>query len=83
MNEIPRTDAQVVKEIARDARELRDNRAFMAAVGLLQRQWQGELLTCSTDKLVEVRAKLQAISALPQMLDSLIASEKQMAKRHG
>ena len=80
MNEIPRADAQIVRELARDARTLKDDRAFMAAVGLLDRQWRGELMACPTDKLVEVRAKLHALEGIQQMLDHLINSEK-MAQR--
>ena len=84
MNDIPRADTQIVRELARDARTLKDDRAFMAAVGLLDRQWRGELMACSTDKLVEVRAKLYALEGIQQMLDHLINSEK-MAQRgsHG
>jgi hypothetical protein len=80
MNEAPRTDEQVIKELARDARSLKDDRAFRAAMGLLERQWRGELMACPAEKLVEVRAKLQALEGIPQMLDHLIASEK-MAQR--
>ena len=85
MNEIPRTDAQIVKELARDAKSLKDDRAFQAAVALLQRQWQGELLSCAPDRLVDVRARLVALAAIPQMLDHLIASETMAAQRgtHG
>ena len=85
MNEIPRTDAQIVKELARDARSLKDDRAFKAAIGLLKMQWEGELMTCPQDQLVEMRARLQALAGIPQMLDHLIASETMAAQRgtHG
>jgi hypothetical protein len=77
MNEIPRTDAQIVRELARDAKSLKDDRAFRAATGLLERQWRAEWMSCPAEKLVEVRAKLQALEGISQMLDHLIASEKQ------
>jgi hypothetical protein len=86
MNEAPkRTDEQIVKELARDARSLKDDRAFMAAMGLLERQWTAEWMSCPAAdhmRMVETRAKLQALKGIPQMLDHLIASEKQRA-RHG
>lgn len=82
MNDIPpRTDEQIVKELAREAKSLKDDRAFRAAIGLLERQWRGELMSCPAEKLIEVRAKLQALEGIPQMLDHLIASEKMAQKR--
>ena len=87
MNEIPRTDAQIVKELARDAKSLKDDRAFKAATALLHHQWYGELLSDKTDesKARDLRAKLQVLAAIPQMLDHLIASETMAAQRgtHG
>ena len=81
MNDAPRTDAQIIKELARDARSLKDDRAFRAACGLLERQWRGELMSCPAEKLIEIRAKLQALEGIPQMLDHLIASETMAQKR--
>ena len=84
MNDIPRADADLRKELAREAKGLRDNLAFKAAVNILRNQWYGELVSCRPDRLVEIRARLQALDGLPQMLDHLINSEK-MAQRgsHG
>ena len=80
MNEIPRANPDVRKELARDARSLQDDPAFKAVVNLLRKQWYGELVSCPTEKLVELRARLQALDAIPQMLDHLMNSEK-MAQR--
>ena len=83
MNDIPRADAQVVKELAREAQSLKDNRAFMVAIQILQKQWYGELLDPKTDdeQTKRLRAQLIALEAIPRMLDSLIASQTMAAKR--
>jgi hypothetical protein len=82
MNDIPKSDPQVVKEIAREAEGLKANRAFSVVCGILQRQWYGELLDPKTDieQMRTLRAQLIALEAIPRMLDSLIASQT-MAQR--
>ena len=82
MNDIPRADAQVVKELAREAEGLKANRAFMVAIQILQKQWYGEFLDPKTDveQMRTLRAQLLALEAIPRMLDSLIASQT-MAQR--
>jgi hypothetical protein len=82
MNDIPRADAQVVKELAREAQSLKDNRAFMVAIQILQKQWYGELLDPKTDEeqTRRLRAQLIVLEAIPRMLDSLIASQTMAQK---
>ena len=91
MNEpLKKTDPQVIKEIAEEASNLRANRAFDAALKLLQRQWYGEMLEAKRTgaDLEEVVAKLRVIEAIPAMLDHLVDDQKmvlrgQNARRHG
>lgn len=81
MNEIPRQDQQVRIELAREAREILDNRAFTAAIGALKHQWEGELLhdatTIDREKIFELRAKLMALQAIPQLLRGLMHPPQQ------
>jgi phage tail sheath gpL-like len=74
---IEKTDPQIVKELAREAEGLRNNRAFAVAVAALQKQFYGELLDPKTDDegMKRLRAQLMALEAIPRMLDSLIASQ--------
>ena len=88
--ELKKSDPQIVKELAAEARLLRDNRAFDAAIKLLHRQWYGELINPATtgEKLSEVAAKLRVLEAIPAMLDHLMADHAmnlrgQNARRHG
>jgi hypothetical protein len=81
MNDIPRTDPQVLKERAREARELVENRAFLEAVATLRKQWFGELILAQDDrKTLETAAKLRALDAIPQRLASA-AQDAEFAKR--
>jgi hypothetical protein len=83
VNDIKAQDAQVIKELAREAQGLKDNRAFTVACATLQRQWYGELLDPKTDREAteRLRAQLIALEAIPRMLDSLIATQTMAAKR--
>jgi hypothetical protein len=73
MKEIPRTDPEVLKALARDARELLDNRAFTQAVLDLRKQWVGEWASDATTKEQAelLRAKVMALEAIPQRLASM------------
>ena len=84
MNEQVRTDADLRREIARDARELSQDRAFKAACALLRTQWYNELLDPKLDLggVYDLRAKLQVLDAIPQMLQKLMNDET-MAQRTG
>jgi hypothetical protein len=83
MNDIKVQDAQVIKELAREAQGLKDNRAFAVACATLKAQWYGEFMDPKTDDegLKRLRAQLMALEALPRMLDSLIATQTMAAKR--
>jgi hypothetical protein len=83
MNDIKAQDAQVIKELAREAEGLKANRAFAVACATLQKQWYGELLDPKTDKdaCERLRAQLIALEAIPRMLDSLIATQTMAVKR--
>jgi hypothetical protein len=83
VNDIPKADAQIVKELAKEAQGLKDNRAFAVACATLQRQWYGELLDPKTsdEHMKTLRAQLIALEAIPRILDSLIATQTMAAKR--
>jgi predicted lipid carrier protein YhbT len=83
MTQIGKSDAQIRKELADGARDLINDRSFKAAVGILELQWRGEMedpALVDRDKIMDLRARLMALKAIPQMLQHLIASEK-MAQR--
>lgn len=82
MNDIQKTDPQLLVELAREAKDMLDNRAFTSAVATLKAQWYGEMMTDMTDdsKVPNLRAKLQALEAIPQMLRNIVASP-QFAQR--
>ena len=84
MNEQVRTDADLRRELARDARDLLADRSFKAACALLRTQWFSDLLKPSLDlsEVYDLRAKLQALEALPQALQKLMNDET-MAQRTG
>lgn len=73
---IPKTDPQIVKELAREAEGLLTDRAFTEAIKRLRQQWFGELLNDNLDdpKVRELRAKLMALEAIPRALDSMMAA---------
>ena len=83
MNDIKAQDAQVIKELAREAQGLKDNRAFAVACATLKAQWYGEFLDPKTDDdgTKRLRAQLIVLEALPRMLDSLIATQTMATKR--
>jgi len=76
VNEIPRADATLRQELAKEAKELLDNRVFQAAILTCRKQWFGELMTTADDTAQrELVAKLKALEAIPQRLESLITDE--------
>jgi hypothetical protein len=79
---IVKTDPEVVKEIAREARTILDNRAFLQAVIDLRKQWFGEMMDAKTDgpKVLELVAMLRALEAIPSRLASM-THDAQMAPR--
>jgi hypothetical protein len=81
---IEKTDPQIIKELAREAQGLKDNRAFSVAIAALQKQFYGELLDPKTDKETaeRLRERLIALEAIPRMLDNLIATPSVAARGH-
>jgi hypothetical protein len=75
------TDPDARRELARQAKELKDDPAFQAAVQALRKQWFGELMTLSDEgAMVRMTLKIQALEALPQQLQVFINDEA-MAQR--
>jgi hypothetical protein len=83
MNDIPKSDPQIIKELAREAEGLKANRAFTVSISTLKAQWYGELIDPKTteEQTRALRAQLIALEAIPRMLDSLIATQTMAAKR--
>jgi hypothetical protein len=83
VNDIKAQDAQVIKELAREAQGLKDNRAFSVACATLKSQWYGEFLDSKTDRETaeRLRERLIVLESLPRMLDSLIATQTMAMKR--
>lgn len=79
---MPRTNVDARRELARDARELSQDRAFQAACALLRTQWYNELLNPKLDLsgVYDLRAKLQVLDAIPQMIQKLM-NDEMMAQR--
>ena len=72
-----KADPELIKALAREARELLDNRAFDTAIRALHTQWYGELIGAggSTEKTMNLAARLQALEAIPRMLEHFVASQ--------
>lgn len=82
MNEIPRVDSQVRAELAREAKELLENRAFIVAKATLHKQWYGELMIAATsEKREELIANLRVLEAIPQMLSNLMVASRVAQQR--
>lgn len=75
-------NAQLRRELADEAKELMDNRAFKAAILVLRQQFFGELMA-SKDKLHQDQlvAQLKALEAIPGRLESLMLDERMAQKR--
>lgn len=84
MNEIPRVNSDVRKELAREAKDLKDNIAFKAVMERLQRHWYAELINSGSDsqKVLELTCRLRVLEAFPRMLNHLMVSET-MAQQRG
>jgi hypothetical protein len=82
---IKKADPELIKALAREAKDVLDDRAFTTATRALHAQWYGELMTPNMNdvaKLTELVAKLRTLEAIPQMLRHLMDSEK-MAQQRG
>ncbi len=78
-------DAEEIHHLADQAKELKDDPAFTAAVLALRKQWFGELMTSFDEKKsLYLTMKLQALEAIPQQLQVLINDWTMIkAKKHG
>lgn len=65
------------KERARAAQDLLDNKAFTAAILALRKQWFAEWVASKdlSEDLI-LKAKIQALEAIPQQLTILVNDEK-------
>jgi hypothetical protein len=70
------------KELATEARELLDNKAFTTAILDLRKRWFAEMMA-SADEAVDrsLKAKIQALEAIPQELQILINNQKMAEAR--
>jgi hypothetical protein len=70
------------KELATEARELLDNKAFTTAILDLRKRWFAEMMV-SADEAVDrsLKAKIQALEAIPQELQILINNQKMAEAR--
>jgi predicted NBD/HSP70 family sugar kinase len=84
---LKRTDPEVVKALANDAKDLMEDRAFVVAIAKLKNQWYGELMRVGGDpnKIVDLRARLEALEAIPQLLNNFMNSAlmEQQRGSHG
>lgn len=81
MNDILRTDPEIIKALAREATTLMENRAFIAAIGVLKAQWYGELINASSaDARDTIAIKLQTLEAIPQRLKAIMLDPKFLPK---
>ena len=84
MTQPQRADPDLIKALAKDAKDLLEDRAFSTAIRALHAQWYGELIRESQnnpDKVTELVAKLRALEAIPKMLEHFMASEVMAQKR--
>lgn len=75
-------DSEEVKHLADQAKELKDDPAFVAAVLALRKQWFNELMTSfNRDQSLFLTMKLQALEAIPQQLQVFINNHTWAEKR--
>ena len=70
------------KALAEEAKDLLENKAFTTAVLELRKRWFGEMMA-STDWALDqmLKAKIQALEAVPQELQILINNQKMAEAR--
>lgn len=83
MKQIPPADLDAVRNLAKEAQGLLENKAFAEAILRLRKQWYAELMQCSDYTLTaqQLHAKLQALEAIPAELTSLINDSKMAHRR--
>ena len=74
-------DAEEIHHLASQAKSLKDDPAFQAAILALRQQWHAEqMLTSDRDVMVDLALKMQALEAIPQRLQVLM-NDWEMSKR--
>ena len=75
-------DSEEVKRLSRQAKELKEDPAFIAAVLTLRRQWFAEFMATG-DEGVErrLKAQLRALEAIPLQLQTFINDHTWAEKR--
>ena len=69
------------RELAADAKALKDDLAFQAAILALRKQWFGELMGLTDlERIHALTFKLQALEAIPQQLQ-VFMNDQAMAER--
>jgi hypothetical protein len=73
LNDIPKTDPELIKAVAKEAGELLQNRAFAAAVRTLHQQLLGELIVegSGEKKEQDTLAQLRVLEKLTRRLASM------------
>lgn len=76
-------DVEEIRHLASQARELKDDPAFQAAVWALRKQWFAQLMATKNREAIEPQViQLQVLEAIPQQLQVFI-NDHEMAKRRG
>jgi hypothetical protein len=79
---LKKTDPELIKALAKEAGELMGNLAFRQAILDLRKQWFAEMMGEGLDDLRvrDLRAKLMALEAIPQMLQHFMSSQTMAQK---
>lgn len=76
-------DVEEIHHLANQAKELKDDPAFQAAVLALRKQWFGQLMTITHEKeSLFFVMKLQALEAIPQQLQIFINDWNMIKGKH-
>lgn len=76
-------DADEIHHRATQAKELKDDPAFQAAILALRKQWFGELMVeINSDKQRFLTMKLQALEAIPAQLQVFISDWTMIKGKH-
>lgn len=74
-------DIDEIRLRAEQAKELKDDPAFSAAILALRKQWFGELMASThAEQSMRMTHRLQALEAIPQQLQVFL-NDYEMAKR--
>jgi hypothetical protein len=81
---IPLKPSDIVerKELAIEAKELLENKAFTAAILALRKRWFAEqMATRDKDEIFAIALKIQALEEMPQALQLLINDQRMAEAR--